>query len=193
MIFVVMVLSYSQAANVVWNTVSLSNNGEWGGVTYYSLSTPYLMFVAEQGSNGLLCKADTVPYMEFRCAIKTGTAGMLVDGKSMASEPYFYYSEFETAQSEVAYSNYDIFIDYGESVLLAYETSYYYAPEKHYYGWIELSVNEDGTLRLIQSAYDQDGDGIMIQRQTATPEPSSALLLLVGVGLLALQRRRVAR
>ena len=57
------------------------------------------------------------------------------------------------------------------------------------YGWVEISADEDGTLKLVGSAIDIDGGPMIVGSGSATPEPSSALLLLVGGALLALRRR----
>lgn len=56
------------------------------------------------------------------------------------------------------------------------------------YGWVEISADEDGALRLVGSAIDIDGGPMIVGSGSATPEPSSALLLLIGGALLALRR-----
>ncbi len=61
-----------------------------------------------------------------------------------------------------------------------------------YYGWVQLLVGTDGSLRVGASAIDLDGGPMIVGGGSAIPEPSSVLLLLAGGALLVLRRRRAA-
>lgn len=58
------------------------------------------------------------------------------------------------------------------------------------YGWVQLLVDETGTLSLLGSAMDLDGGAMVVGGGLAIPEPSGGVLLLLGMSVLALKRRR---
>ncbi|MBR4654483.1 MAG: PEP-CTERM sorting domain-containing protein [Kiritimatiellae bacterium] len=62
------------------------------------------------------------------------------------------------------------------------------------YGWVELTVDSNGNLRVANSAYDLEGGPMVVGGGAWNgniPEPSGGILLLIGVAVLGLRRRAI--
>ena len=60
------------------------------------------------------------------------------------------------------------------------------------YGWMALSIDKDGVLHLVSSAYDLEGGPMVVGGGAWTggiPEPSGGMLMLLGLAALGLRRR----
>jgi len=121
--------------------------------------------------------------------VAQATKGDIVNYESMQSPGREYFYRWEGGSSPQFSSDYDIPIEWGETVYLAMSTVVKDGDESYLaYGWVELGMNgEDPVVK--SSAWDVDG-GAMIVGGGAIPEPSAAMLLLLGVAGLALRRRR---
>ena len=60
------------------------------------------------------------------------------------------------------------------------------------YGWVQLRMEDDGTISYLHSAYDLDGGPMIVGGgawEGGIPEPSGGILFLLGVAALGLRRR----
>jgi hypothetical protein len=80
-------------------------------------------------------------------------------------------------------------INEGETLYLAWACATEVSPYDATFGWMALTMDDVGRLKILTSAWDRDGDPIMVGI-VPTPEPSSVFLLFFGTSLLALRRRR---
>lgn len=60
---------------------------------------------------------------------------------------------------------------------------------QRWYGWAQLSVDEDRVMTVLASGIGLNGEPVTVGE--TIPEPSGALLLLLGLGVLGLRRRVV--
>ena len=183
----------AHGAEILWNTIELRPSGEWNGTTWYALNTPYVSIGAEQMPTGVRFWADSSTYMEFAGCLVMAEIGDVISGTYMESRgQYFYRADFDTGNGESAQTDYSIFLDYGESIILGLSVSYSDAPAETYYGtyygWFQIGLSEDGVLSVNQSAVGMAaGDSIGV---SPISEPNGLLLLLMGTGLLGLRRRK---
>lgn len=182
----------AHGAEILWNTIELKPSGEWDGTTWYALNTPYVSIGAEQMPTGVRFWADSSTYMEFAGCLVMAEIGDVISGTYMESRgQYFYRADFDTGNGESAQTDYSIFLDYGESIILGLSVSYNDAPAETYYGWFQIGLSEDGVLSVNQSAVGMAaGDSIGV---SPIPEPNGLLLLMMGTGLLGLRRPKPPR
>ena len=189
---------------VLLTTVAHSATVEWNGFYFYDWdeteasmtagqygACAYIRWFNSRDVNGnLIWKSDRGDYMEMNCAWMQVAVGDLIDEAFVRSrDGYFYRRNLYGA--EMLRSDYDIIFTGEEDVFLGVAVARNYdSPSDVLYGWAQFHLDTDGTVSMITSALDIDGDGI---RVGSTPEPSSALLLLVGGALLALKRPRIVR
>ena len=190
--FVSLMIVAAHGAEILWNTIELRPSGEWDGTTWYALNTPYVSIGAEQIPTGVRFWADASTYMEFAGCLARAEIGDVISETYMESRgQYFYRADFDTGNGESAQTDYSIFLDYGESIILGLSVSYSAAPAETYYGWFQMGLSDDGVLSVNQSAVGMAaGDPIGV---FPTPEPSGLLLLIMGTGVLGLRRRKGER
>lgn len=88
------------------------------------------------------------------------------------------------------YNNPDVFTDYqimlerDKTVYLGF-SAYEAVDDWLRYGWIEIGLNDRGTLEVLSSAWDIDGGPVVVGM---IPEPSQILMYLLGIAAFALKR-----
>lgn len=192
----VLVMAFSSLLSIHAATV------EWNGFYYYYYdwdvteasmtagqygACAYIRWFNSKDANGNLAwKSDRGDYMEMTCAWMQVAVGDLIDEAFVRSRDGYFYRR-NLYGEEMLRSDYDIIFTGAEDVFLGVAVARNYnSPSDVLYGWAQFHLDTDGTVSMVTSALDIDGDGI---RVGSTPESSSALLLLVGGALLALRRR----
>ena len=188
-----LLIHMAYSATVEWNgfyyydwdeTEASMTAGHYGACAYIR------WFNSKDATGNLVWKSDRGDYMEMNCAWMQVAVGDLIDEAFVRSRDGYFYRR-NLYGEEVLRSDYDIIFTGEEDVFLGVAVARNYdSPSDVLYGWEQFHLDADGTVSMVTSALDIDGDGI---RAGATPEPSSALLLLVGSALLALKRRRKVR
>ena len=92
----------------------------------------------------------------------------------------------------------ELVVTVGESFFLGVNTGNSFLADgsgsREHFGWAEVSVDQFGTLSILDSAVAYDQGGIVVGTSQSVPEPSSATLIGLGiVGLVARRRRRSLR
>ena len=185
---------------VLLTTGAYSATVEWNGFYYYNWDEAEASMTAGQygacayirwfnskdATGNLVWTSDRGDYMEMNCAWMQVAVGDLIDEAFVRSRDGYFYRR-NLYGEEMLRSDYDIIFTGEEDVFLGVAVARNYdSPSDVLYGWAQFHLDTDGTVSMVTSALDIDGDGI---RAGATPEPSSALLLLVGGALLVLKRR----
>ena len=187
---------------VLLTTVAYSATVEWNGFYFYDWdetetsmtagqygACAYIRWFNSKDANGNLAwKSDRGDYMEMNCAWMLVAVGDLVDEAFVRSRDSYFYRR-NLYGEEMLRSDYDIIFTGEEDIFLGVAVARNYdSPSDVLYGWAQFHLGTDGTVSMVTSALDGDGDGIRVG--SSTPEPSSALLLLVGGTLLVLGRKK---
>ena len=192
-----LVVSPVFAANVDWDKAFVVYEGlDYSGVyERYTMGSPYLNMKALRNGNALEIwaqpEANLVAANTFVLLSSVLMESVISPEMIYGSSDYFAYAVYtDSVGGYEERADYSVVISQGESVCLGFASQPARMTDPTTCGWIELGVDGEGTLTVIRSAWDRNGDPI---RVGATPESSSALLLLVGGALLALKRRRNTR
>ena len=125
---------------------------------------------------------DIVDQMTFENAITVFSDGLAPFESGRVQTPI---SVSGNKDIYLAFVSYSVYLD------TTAPTGYSIDKSNPYLGWVGLNVNR-GTVSLIGSYVDLDGNPIIAgQYASAIPEPTAGLLLLVGGAILGLRRRRV--
>ncbi len=177
------------AAQVEWDTIRLIHSSGPDSPTVEFVAPHvdlcmYMELATFDGGVEITAKSFSI-YMEYANAFVGAQTGDIVDDLYVDTNPKrFSYAQFSDRYGENLHADYSIVLKEGVTEFLAFRNETMFGDTT--FGWIELGLGEDGTAKVVKSAWDMDGDPITVG---ATPEPSGALLLLVGGALLALRRR----
>lgn len=199
------------AANVQWNIIK-SDSGNNAAEVYTTCSGFDVCFnlnIKKFGDDTYIWTSENTLRRGALAPIEYWNSGAwleayvgdLVDASTIFGHHDYWFYEMAKSQPEYAY---------GEPKIIEFDKSYYVMfaiedmedawayrlkettePPQLYYGWAEYAVSEDGTFKILNSAIDFDGGG-MIVGSGAVPEPTSGLLLLLGIAGLVLRRCKVA-
>jgi len=181
------VANYVCGVGVDWNKAFILVDPDWSGNHDAAISIgapPYLPTWGDRLPAGWRLLALTDTFMEYANVFVLAAAGDVVDSAYMQSKKsYFYYSEYGVENS--GRTDYAINVLIDDPVFLAFRNETMSAVT---YGWLELTVNGDGNLSVVSSAWNRNGLPIMVG---VVPEPSGIMLLLLGcVGLLMKRPRQ---
>ena len=192
------------SANVIWDDGRISGwtSVHEGGSAVFSIVRP-----AYEGQWSLSLFVDIAASEILGDYVLTGeSANLLFSGNWTSAtentiidesttrhlENYFYHqfiddppyeggtfssSSFKVAAEEIFYLAFCMDIDYPNLEVI--------------YGWVQLRMEDDGTISYMHSAYDLDGGPMVVGSGAWTggiPEPSGGMLLLLGVAVLGLRR-----
>lgn len=188
-VFISMFVARLDAANISWGSELFEYNYTTAeGADVYSLHAPYLRIYGNNAGLQTTIWAEASSYPEFASCFVSANLGDNVSSPYFESRTeYFYQADFDWTGEGSARADYSLDIANDQCVYLAFETMTYTSPQNRAYGWIELSVGDDGFLQLNNIVA---GDGRNALIVGAVPEPSAGLLLLVGLAGLGLRRRR---
>ena len=187
-------LAYS--AQVEWDKAFVMYEGlDYSGVyERYTMGSPFLNILARREGSALELWAqpevNLVAANTFVLLSNVLMESVISSEMIYGSSDYFAYAVYtDSVGGYEEKADYSVVISQGESVYLGFASQPATLTDPVTCGWIELGLDGEGSLTVIRSAWDRDGDPITVG---ATPEPSGALLLLVGGALLALRRRDAA-
>ena len=195
------------AARVSWDIVTLEwgftvirEEGEYGSPERFpNIWALCNVSVSVEGSHATIT-ADPggVEYMSPSGAWAVATYGevvdesMLLNRDALLKDMVYGIENPNTRKTpvtvEVGSLNYMQFIVQDVDQCIEYIEGHRAEHPDYFYGWMEYVVNQDGTVNVLVSALDIDGDRIVVG---AIPEPSAGLLALLGFSLLALRRTRL--
>lgn len=175
----------SKSATVEWgvSNVDYTQIGYDGGLLCV-IGRPYLNIRADAVGTALVLTAMPDLNLENANTFVRAASGDVVDRDYISSKgEYFAWADYDT---ETVRTDYTITLDETENVYLAFvaDSSSYDGVR---YGWMELGLDEDGSLKVYSSAWDIDGDAIAVG---VVPEPTTGLLMMLGIATLALRRAR---
>lgn len=211
LLILALLVQIAHAANVIWDAFDASDASVWDARNTWSIANRHLdipvLYIALEDAyfwdgvkDVLGVTVSASPYFGSSwkgARAKLMNPGDVVEATSFSTGPYLYESHVGT---------YDISSDY--SFKVAFDEIFYLgiandawigenSQDAEVYGWVALAAEptSDGlffqSLRVIGSAFDADGGG-MIVGAGAVPEPSSTILLLLGIAGIALRRKSTA-
>ena len=195
------------SSNVIWDNSSIY----WGGDTsYFSMTQP-----AQGGGQGGLWSlhlALTISQLDANRYVLTGdNLNLLFSGnwvkpdginavanetttRHLPQSQYLIHQFIDEPPYEGGtFSASSIKVNAGEAFFLMFSVDTDYPNLDVIYGWIQLQMEESGTISYLHSAYDLDGGPMVVgggAYTDATPEPSAGVLFLLGAAALGLRRKR---
>lgn len=193
----------TNAANVIWNVVSIEsgqyqtlctrvsdeNVSIWAGYEVAVSINDNLATLTPNPDGSLLIQHGSWMPAQY---------GELVSSDTMLRQKsYFEYGSIDPSDFvydlkamvvETEVSQYLKFIVQSDSEIYEYLDGRRVEIPTCYYGWAEYLIESDGTISILSSALELDGGSIFVGG-AAIPEPTSGVLFVVGIGLLALRRK----
>ena len=197
-----------RAATVEWNSIALYdgvsnttrvfNDGSYLQETYYFAHGPAPMwFVVEmryqQSGDPYRTTGVISPGWEQDQLVDFTSAWVKADVGDVVNREYIENARIYFFRTVIyGYDGFDtlyIDADFGEPLYLAWAGATQSDPYNATFGWMALTLDDAGRLKILNSAWDVDGDPIVVG-ELPIPEPSGALLLLLGGALLMARRKR---
>ena len=181
-----------RASTVLWDCYTLDMYGELGTMvpTFVGKAIDCSMFplTVQADLDNVHLTARLASTMETCCAWGLANWGDLLDETYFQRQSSWFYKN-GIGQDIRTVSDYEIVFEHEEDVYLAVVAAWYEVPGELFFGWVHLVADDESGVRLLDSAFDLDGNSIRVGIGPI-PEPSCALLALLGGALLVLRRRR---
>jgi hypothetical protein len=176
------------ASTVEWGTLTID---KYSDGSYYCTAWPLYMDSHRNGDTIILAGStyDNLAYASLWVEV---FAGDVITGKGLYENEtsYFAYANHTPDWEPIELSDYSVSVRKGESTYLAVALDIAHEGREFWTGWIELTVDENGDVVALNSAFDRSGGPLIVG---AIPEPTSGMFLIFGLTVLGLRRRNINR
>ena len=195
------VMAYS--ANVIWDSSSIYYGGD---TSHFSMTQPALGY--EPGEYWSLHLALSVSQLDtYQYQVTGERPNLLFSGNwvkpindhAIADESttrhlseYIIHQFIDAPAYEDSFSTSSFVVTAGDEFYLMFCVDTDYPNLEVIYGWVQLRMEDDGTISYLHSAYDLDGGPMVVGGgvwEGGIPEPSGGILFLLGLAALGLRRR----
>jgi hypothetical protein len=176
------------ASTVEWGTLTID---KYSDGSYYCTAWPLYMDSHRNGDTMILAGStyDNLAYASLWVEV---FAGDVITGQGLYENEtsYFAYANHTPDWEPIELSDYSVSVRKGESTYLAVALDIAHEGREFWTGWMELTVDENGDVVALNSAFDRSGGPLIVG---AIPEPTSGMFLIFGLTVLGLRRRNINR